>query len=278
MYLVTGATGTVGGHALDQLVAGGHNVRVIVRDPTRLDRRDVEVVQGDLLNADDVARALDGVDGAFLNMADDDGTVFARVAGQLGTPRVALLSSFTAVTPLVLGDANIVTARHRKGEQALTDANVPTTFLRAAGFDHNILLWAGAMSSGLIRAPYLDVALPIVDPADIAASAVAALTAPTQPLGPYSITGPEKLTVHEQAAVLSAVLGREIRGEQLPLDEAKAIAFPAGTPDFVTDSVMGTMASEASILEVSDDVERLTGRAPRTFQQWAEEHRTAFPL
>ena len=116
----------------------------------------------------------------------------------------------------------------------------------------------------------------VATPADIAASAVAALTADPQPTGTFSITGPEKLTVTDQAAILSAVLDHEIRAERLPADEAKALAFPAGTPDFVTESVMGTMAAEASVLPVSGDVERLTGRAPRTFRQWAEPHQTAF--
>ena len=48
---------------------------------------------------------------------------------------------FTATTELPSGAANIVTARHQAGEEALTKAGVPSTFLRATGFDYNILLW-----------------------------------------------------------------------------------------------------------------------------------------
>ena len=75
-------------------------------------------------------------------MADDNGAAFADVAGQVDLGHVALLSSFAAVTHLPLGDDNIVTVRHCAGEQALSSAGVPSTFLRSSGFDYNFLMWA----------------------------------------------------------------------------------------------------------------------------------------
>ena len=40
----------------------------------------------------------------------------------------------------------------------------------------------------------------------------------------------------------------------------------------MTSSVLGTMSPAASALEVSGDVEKLTGHAPRTFADWAKEN------
>ncbi len=275
--LVTGATGTVGGHVLRYLTGQGHEVRALVRDLAKADLpADVEVVQGDLTDAADVRRALDGVDRAFLNMADDNGAQFASVAGKVGLGHAVLLSSFTAEYPLPGGDANIIAARHKAGEQALAEAGVPSTFLRAAGFDYNILMWAGAAREGVVRAPYPDVELPVVHPADIAASAAAVLLADNPPTGAFSITGPEKLSVRDQAQALSEVLGHDVRVEQISEDEAKRDNFPDGTPDFVTTSVLETMGEAASALEPSGDVQTLTGRAPRTFREWAEENEGAF--
>lgn len=134
--LVTGATGTVGGHVARQLSGGDHQVVALVRDSTKADLPAVvELVQGDLTDAADVRAALQDVDRAFLNMADDNGAVFAAVAAEAGTGHVVLLSSFAAVTTLPSGTGNIISARHHSGEQALTDAGVPATFLRATGFD-----------------------------------------------------------------------------------------------------------------------------------------------
>lgn len=180
------------------------------------------------------------------------------------------------MTSLPSGDANIVSARHRAGEEALAAAGVPSTFLRCAGFDYNILMWAGARAEGVVRAPYLDVPLPIVDPADVAAAAVAVLVADTPTTGGVFITGPEKVSVRQQVQVLSEVLGQELRAEQISEDDAKRDSFPAGTPDFVTTSVLETMGEAASVLEPSEGVHTLTGRAPRTFRNWATDNAGAF--
>ena len=275
--LVTGATGTVGGNVARRLADTERQTVALVRDPSNYDAPEgVEVVQGDLTDADDVRRALAGVDRAFLNMADDDGATFAQVAGEVGVGHVVLLSSFTVVTELPLGDANIVTARHRAGERALTAAGVPSTFLRAAGFDYNFLMWATGSAQGVVRAPWLDVKLPVVDPDDIAACAVAVLVAEHPAGGAYSITGPEPLSVADQSAIVSDVLGRDLVVERLDLEVAKSRAFPEGTPDFVVDSVFGTFGPDAASLPVSGDVQVLTGRSPHTFTQWAREHADAF--
>jgi len=124
--LITGATGTVGGALIQHLAGTRHHLRALVRNPAKAQLPDgVEIVQGDLTNPGDLRRALDGVDRAFLNMADDNGEHFAAVAGQLGLGHVVLLSSFTVTVPLPLGEDNVVTARHRAGEQALHAAGGP---------------------------------------------------------------------------------------------------------------------------------------------------------
>ena len=277
--LVTGATGTVGGHVARLLAGTGHDVRALVRDAAKAaddaNLAGVELISGDLTHPEDVHRALDGVDRAFLNMADDNGAAFAPVAAEVGLAHVVLLSSFTAVHDLPSGAGNIISARHRAGEQALTAAGVPSTFLRAAGFDYNIGMWLATAGDGVVRSPFPDVALPIVDPTDIAASAVAVLTTRDPEPGAYSITGPEKVTLRQQVRVVNDVWGRSLTLQTTTIDEAKVDAFPAGTPDLVATSVLETMSPAAAVVEPSSDVATLTGRAPHSFHDWATENAPA---
>ncbi len=275
--LVTGATGTVGGHVARQLSGRGHRIVALVRDPGKADLpADIAVVKGDLTDAAAVRAAVDGVDRAFLNMADDNGAVFARVAAEAGVGHVVLLSSFTAVTDLPSGSANIISARHRAGEAALTRAGVPSTFLRAAGFDYNILMWLAGAGDGVVRAPDPDVKLPVVDPADIAAAAVAVLTAADPHPAAYSITGPRSISVRDQVAVVNEALGRSYTVQEITREEAAAAAFPEGTPEFVATSVLETMGPAAGVLTPSADVEALTGTPPRPFRAWVTDNARAF--
>jgi uncharacterized protein YbjT (DUF2867 family) len=277
--LVTGATGTVGTEVAEQLYEQGHAVRALVRNPAKADLPDgIDVVTGDLTEPDDVRRALTGMDRAFLNMADDDGAAFASVAGEMNLQHVALLSSFTVSVRLPSGPDNIVTARHATGERLLSEAGVPATFLRAAGFDYNVLLWAESLSDGVVRTPFPDVRLPVVHPGDIAACAAAALSAEKPPVGVFSITGPEPLSTRDQVRTLSELTDRPVSVEQMTIQEAVDEAFPAGTPQFVSMSVLETLGlgGQAAALPVSDDVAVLTGQPPRDFRQWAAENLASF--
>jgi dihydroflavonol-4-reductase len=65
-YLVTGATGFLGGHLVGALLAEGHGVVALCRqDEPELEDLGVRVFRGDILDAESVAAAARGVDGAF---------------------------------------------------------------------------------------------------------------------------------------------------------------------------------------------------------------------
>src|SRR5918998_537380 len=98
--LITGATGLLGGALLEELLAGGHGVRCLVREggagAVRLEREQVEVVRGDAGNGEDLYRVLSGID-AFLHVA---GIEYAphvvEAARRAGVGRVVMVGSTSA--------------------------------------------------------------------------------------------------------------------------------------------------------------------------------------
>ena len=75
MFVIAGITGHVGGAAARHLLAESKQVRTLLRTPEKAKAfadQGVEVQQGDLNDAGALARALAGVDGAFLRASNRD--------------------------------------------------------------------------------------------------------------------------------------------------------------------------------------------------------------
>lgn len=136
--LVTGGTGTLGGHVLPLLRASGHDVRVLTRHaPPATDG--VEYVTGDLLKGEGVEAAVDGVE-TVLHLAggpkgDDEATrTLVRAASRAGVRRFLYIS--------VIGADRVPLAWMRtklESERAVADSGIPWTTLRAAQF-HDLAL------------------------------------------------------------------------------------------------------------------------------------------
>ena len=165
--LVTGATGYVGGRLIPRLLDRDYQVRVFARDAVRLSGRPwvdkVEVLEGNVLNAEDLPPAMEGIDIAYYlihNMTERQGyreqefqaaRNFGSAAKSAGVKRIIYLGA--------LGDPGEDLARHLQSRQqtgqALADYGIPVTEFRAA-----IIVGSGSISFEMIR--YLTEKLPIM--------------------------------------------------------------------------------------------------------------------
>ncbi|MFI8994231.1 SDR family oxidoreductase [Streptomyces sp. NPDC053542] len=276
MILVTGATGNIGSALLRELrVAGAGPVRGLTRDAARAAfPADVEAVEGDLAQPAALKPALDGVRSLFLVPgmgADADVLAAARHAG---VEHVVLVSSMTVQTHPHLAPAE----ENRVVEQRLKDSGMAWTILRPTQFTSNALWWAASIRAHRsVRAPYPDIGLPAVHPADIAAVAAAALTEPGHRGRTYALTGPARVTPRQQVEAIGAALGEEVSLDEISREEAHremASFMPDGTADAILDLMGGDVNDE--LLAVRDTVSQVTGAPARTFQQWARENAAAF--
>lgn len=159
----------------------------------------------------------------------------------------------------------------RDFEAAVRESGLEWTVLRPGGFASNAYLWAEQVRTArTIASPFADVALPVVDPADIAEVAAAALRDPAHAGRTYVLTGPAGVSPREQARDLAEAVGEPVEFVAQSAAEARArlVRFlPADAVDGML-AVMGEPSAEEQ--HVSPDVERVLGRAPRPFSAWAE--------
>ena len=136
--LVTGGTGTLGGHVVPGLRRAGHQVRVLSRS-TREPDDGIEYVTGDLLTGEGIERAVTGA-ATVLHLAggpkgDDAATRnLVRAAKRAHIGRLVYISVVGADTVPVAW----LRSKHA-AEQAVARSGIPSTILRAAQF-HDLVL------------------------------------------------------------------------------------------------------------------------------------------
>jgi uncharacterized protein YbjT (DUF2867 family) len=275
MLLVTGATGNVGAEVVRALTAADQEVRALARSgrPAGLPPG-VEAVAGDLNRPESLAEALAGVRGVFLLSGYEDMEGVLAQVRSAGVERVVLLSGSSAAS----GDtANAVSAYMIRSEDAVRESGVPFTILRPFGFMSNALRWRDQLRAGdVVREPFADVAVAVIDPADIGAVAARALLADGHEGRIYVLSGPQALRPADRAAILGAELGRDLRLEPLSDDEARTQMSAQMPSEYVEAFFDFYVAGSLDESRVQPTVREVIGREPRSFEQWAAAHADAF--
>ncbi|MFT4210482.1 MAG: NAD(P)H-binding protein [Microbacterium sp.] len=281
MFLITGATGNVGGELVTQLVAAGHDVRAYVRDPDKARRRlpdAVELATGDLDDAAALRAAVDGVAAIFFMQAAPIPSQAQRVvdaAKAAGVNRIVVLSSIGTV----LHPRPIIGAAIDERDDVLRDSGLAITYLRPNTLASNALWWKdGIASEGRVYDPTGPGLTGPIDAYDIARVAATVLTESGHEGHGYILNGPEALSAKAQVEILADVLGRQIECVSVTPEQFAEVSIQRGTPEPQARGLQDLQelfrAGRSGIL--TDDVQNLTGTAPRTFRQWAQQHRAEF--
>jgi uncharacterized protein YbjT (DUF2867 family) len=281
LILVTGATGTVGRSLILELKTRRAPLRVLTRDPAKARALlgDVDCAVGDLSRPGTVARALEGVEAAFLLSALDPElpsweASFARAARKAGVKRLVKLSALGAAAR----SPSAIQRWHAEAEEEVKLAGSPFVVLRPSAFHQNLLGNAPSILRGTLSAPMGDARVATVDARDVAAAAAAALTSSAFDGRTLTLTGPEASTYADVAAILSRVLDRPIAYAALAPEDARRGMLAAGLPAWMTDALLGLAAELRGGLadSVTDGVREATGKDPVSVERFVRDHAAAF--
>ncbi|MFD0275283.1 SDR family oxidoreductase [Kitasatospora sp. NPDC127111] len=226
--LVTGATGYIGGRLVPELLAAGHRVRCLARDPGRLRdqpwRAGVETAKGDVTRPGTLTEALRGADVAYYLVhslgtgPDFEATDrraardFGAAARSAGVRRIVYLGG---LVPRGVPAARLSPHLRSRAEvgRELRDSGVPTAELRAA-----VIIGSGSASFEMLR--YLTERLPVmvtprwvntrIQPIavrDVLRHLVAAADLPPEVNRSFDVGGPDVLTYRQMMQGYARVAG-----------------------------------------------------------------------
>jgi len=286
-YLITAATGKTGVHTIQHLLDHGHAVRAMVHvedeRSAALRKMGAEIVVGDLLEHDDVLRAVDGVNAAYLCYPVRPGFIqatayFADAAQRSGLDMVVSMSQISARR-----DSESHAARdHWIAERVLDWSGVPAVHLRPTLFSEWLTFpWVRDLlvKENKIAMPLGEGRHAPIAAADQARLIAAILTKPAPHAGKtYPLYGPVEYSQHELAEELSRILGRRIVYSPATLEEYERHLTQYQLPEFLiqhflaiaVDYQNGIFAGTGGVIG------QITGQAPQTVEQFVNTYRDAF--
>ncbi len=284
MIVVTTPTGNIGHHVVQHLLDAGEALRVIVRDPNKLPKavRDrVEIVEGSHGDSAVVDRAFQGADAVFWLCPPTPSETPAAATVDFARPgaeamRRHSIGHIVAATTLGRDTEWQDKAGNATGSIRMVD------LLRATGaavrglalpaFMDNALQQVDAIRQGrTVGVIDPDKKLPHTATRDTGAAA-ARLLRDRSWTGQEDVPvlGPEELSYGDLAAIISEVIGREVRYQQVPSDAFKAQLIGRGWTDAFAQGYLDMLRAKN---EGMDNVApRSTGIIGVTsFHHWVEE-------
>jgi uncharacterized protein YbjT (DUF2867 family) len=278
--LVSGATGKIGSQLVPRLAACDDiAVRAFVRNEQKaapLIASGAELALGAFEDVQAVLAAVDGIDTVVLitiqnpNAADQASAVLAA-AKKAGVRKIVRISVFKAA----IDGPTDVTRLHGRTDTELKASGLTFTILRPPFFMQNLFFMAARSitSEGKLYFGTGDGKLGMVDLRDIVDCAERSVVSDTYDNEVFTLTGPESISFHDIANRLTNTLGRPVQYVSVPPEAVEQSIRAMGMGDWYA-QVMRDLckAYRENWGDVTtDDVARIAGHSPRSFDAFARE-------
>jgi len=278
MFVVIGATGTVGREVVSLLHESGAAITAVTRDSSAARMpAGVRLLEGDPSAPPIPEAAWEGVEAVLLSSRAVTGSAAQLLAAgaRHGARRVVVVSAATVAHPA--GEARFI-KEFTTLEEAAEDSGLAWTSLRCADFAANALAWAPQLRAGdVVRGAYGSAATSPIHERDIAAVAVRALTEDGHARRHYVLTGPASLTQYDKVRILGEATGRDLSFAEIEPEQVRAAMAAQGLPEEIPARLLGSLADYARAPgPTTDTVRELLGRPALGFTAWAAEHAASF--
>ena len=269
MIAITGATGQLGHHVLQELLktVPASQIVAIVRNPAKaesLSQQGLVVRQADYTDQAAFTAALQGVDKLLLISSSEVGQRATQHQNVINAARAAGVK-FIAYTSLLHADKSPLGlhVEHVATEKALAKSGIPYALLRNGWYTENYLASAPpALEHGVFIGAAGEGKIASATRADYAAAAAKVIAEEGHAGKVYELAGDNAWTLSELAAELSKQSGKQVAYQNLSEADfaaaLKSVGLPAGLADMLADSDTG--ASKGGLFDDSHTLSKLTGR------------------
>lgn len=277
--LLTAANGKTGRAVLKALASRGADVKAFIRDerqwPALQQLGASSHALGDMEDASTINAAMAGCE-AIIHigppMHPNEVEITRRFIDAAVTHGVSGFVYYSVMHPLRRA------VRHHRlkldAEEFLIESGLPYTIVQPIRYmQHLALIWKKVLDTGVHNMPFnVDVKFNVADLRDLAEATAIVATEPGHLYITYELAGPEALSQRDMAAVISRVLGREIRAEALSLAQMEQNARAAGTSnDRVTQMLTMNRHYDQYGFRGNPNILRwLLSRAPNTFENYVK--------
>ncbi len=286
MIIITTPTGAIGHQVLENVLRSDEPIRVIARDPSRLPsdvRERIDVVQGSHGDATIVNEAFTGADTVFWVVPPDPRakTVdaayvdFSRPAcAAFKTQRIKRVVGISALgrgTPAA-AHAGLVTAS-LKMDNLIASTGVHYRAVTNPSFMDNLLRQVELIKTqGIFSLPISgDLKQPSACIRDIAATAAKLLLDQSwSGVGSAPVLGPEDLSYNDMATIMSEVLDKPVRFQEIPGEAFKARLLERGLSEAMAQANLDMWVAYNRGLDTAEP-RTPESTTPTSFRQWCEE-------
>jgi uncharacterized protein YbjT (DUF2867 family) len=274
--LITGANGTTGRAVLLQLSALQISSRAMVRDLAKLDSPQfphTELIQGDLSDEESLIAPIAGIDVVYLVVVPGPDmlhcvktTIAAAKAAKV--KRIVKLSAIFAAPD----SPSTFIRLHCEADEMLRHSGIGYTIVRPNSFHQNMIGQIVAIkATGAFYLPMGDARQSFIDVEDIASVVVAALTDPAHDGQTYDLSGPEGLSLHNVAEILTMAMKRPVTYVPITNEQFVETLERYGTPIAAANYIGEMFAAFATgeFASVTPDVANIIGRPALSFTEFA---------